>query len=92
MTYFDAHYRLLRKDPILKKVIVSTGKLEETTHKDVYKSLLQSITSQQLSTKAGDTIFGRFLDLFPQRNPIPEKVMKMNIEIIPLLYFVYNFR
>ncbi|MBL0342748.1 MAG: DNA-3-methyladenine glycosylase 2 family protein [Bacteroidetes bacterium] len=80
MTNLNAQYRLLRKDPILKKVIGITGKLEETTHKDVYRSLLQSITSKQLSTKAGDTIFGRFLDLFPQRNPIPEQVMKMNIE------------
>ncbi|HMT29403.1 MAG TPA: DNA-3-methyladenine glycosylase [Bacteroidia bacterium] len=80
MTDFNSHYRLLRKDPILKKVIAHTGKLEPVSHKDVYGSLLQSITSQQLSTKAGDTIFGRFLDLFPQRKPLPEKVIKMNIE------------
>lgn len=74
-------YKVLQKDPVLKKVISKTGKFETVKpHTDVYFSLLQSITSQQLSTKAGDTIFGRFLDLFPQRYPFPEKVIKMNIE------------
>ncbi len=74
-------YKVLSKDPVLRKVIQSTGKFTASKpNRDVYFSLLQSITSQQLSTKAGDTIFGRFLDLFPDRTPHPEKVIKMNIE------------
>lgn len=74
-------YKVLQKDPVLRKVISKTGKFELVKpHTDVYFSLLQSITSQQLSTKAGDTIFGRFLDLFPQRDPVAAKVIKLNIE------------
>jgi len=74
-------YKVLGKDPVLKKVIKSTGKFEASRpNPDVYFALLQSITSQQLSAKAGDTIFGRFLDLFSDGVPHPDKVIKMNIE------------
>lgn len=38
---------------------------------DVYFGLLESITSQQLSVKAADTIFKRFLGLFPNEYPDP---------------------
>ena len=73
-------YRVLHKDPVLKKVIRKTGKLEPVKNTNLYYALLQSITSQQLSTKAGDTIFNRFLELFPGKNPDPEKVIKVNTE------------
>ncbi len=37
-----------------------------------------SIASQQLSTKAADTIFRRFCDLFPpDRRPTPDRVMTL---------------
>lgn len=81
MTDLGKAYKVLVKDPVLRKVINSTGRFEPyRTSRDVYFSLLQSIASQQLSAKAGDTIFGRFLDLFPDNIPHPEKVIKMNIE------------
>ncbi len=64
----------------MKAIIKKTGKLDPVKNTNLYFSLLQSITNQQLSTKAGDTIFGRFLDLFPERKPLPEKVIKINIE------------
>jgi DNA-3-methyladenine glycosylase II len=73
-------YRVLQRDSVMKSIIKKTGKLKPVKNTNLYFSLLQSITSQQLSTKAGDTIFGRFLDLFPGRDPVPEKVIKMNIE------------
>ena len=73
-------YKILQKDPVMKAIIKKTGKLDPVKNTNLYFSLLQSITSQQLSTKAGDTIFGRFLDLFPERKPVPEKVIKINIE------------
>ena len=37
-----------------------------TWKRDVYLSLLESIVSQQISVKAADTIFNRFLLLFPE--------------------------
>src|SRR6186713_2548686 len=73
-------YRVLHKDPVLKKVIRKTGKLDPVKNTNLYFALLQSITSQQLSSKAGDTIFGRFLDLFPDRNPLPEKLVLIHTE------------
>lgn len=69
-------YRILENDPVLKKVIRVTGKFELAHRHDLYLSMLQSIASQQLSAKAGDTIFGRFLDLFPARKPRPELVLE----------------
>ncbi|MEM6772626.1 MAG: DNA-3-methyladenine glycosylase 2 family protein [Bacteroidota bacterium] len=44
---------------------------------DVYFGLLRSIAYQQLSGKAAGTIFGRFLDLFPDGYPHPEKLLEM---------------
>lgn len=75
-----AAYKVLKKDPVLKKVIRQTGELPHGKHKDVYFALLQSITSQQLSAKAGDTIFGRFLSLFKDEDPQPERLIKVNVE------------
>lgn len=46
---------------------------------DLYQNLLESIVSQQLSVKAADTIFKRFLALFPGENfPKPEEVLKIS--------------
>ncbi|HEX5002601.1 MAG TPA: DNA-3-methyladenine glycosylase [Bacteroidia bacterium] len=75
-------YRTLTKDPVLKKVISKTGKFTLSGKNEIYISLLHSIASQQLSSNAGDTIFGRFLDLFPARNPVPEKVLKCKPEVL----------
>lgn len=46
---------------------------------DVYFGLLRSITYQQLSGKAASTIFGRFLDLFPDGYPHPERLLDLAI-------------
>lgn len=43
---------------------------------DVYFGLLESIASQQLSVKAADTIFKRFLALFPTEYPKPELLVE----------------
>jgi DNA-3-methyladenine glycosylase II len=73
-------YKILKKDPILRKVIRKTGEFPHGKHKDIYFALLRSITSQQLSAKAGDTIFGRFLNLFSDEDPQPERLIKMKVE------------
>jgi DNA-3-methyladenine glycosylase II len=65
----DKAYRILRKDPIMKDVIKSTGKINPTAGKNLYVSLMVSIVSQQLSVKAADTIYGRFEKLFPDNYP-----------------------
>ncbi len=42
---------------------------------DVYASLLRAITSQQLSTKAAQTIYGRLLTRFGGRPPTPREIL-----------------
>lgn len=49
---------------------------------DVYFGLQRSIAYQQLSGKAAGTIFGRFLDLFPDGYPHPERLLEMDDDAI----------
>jgi DNA-3-methyladenine glycosylase II len=49
---------------------------------DVYKDLLRAIISQQLSLKAAATIYGRFLNLFENQNPLPESISNLSIEAL----------
>jgi DNA-3-methyladenine glycosylase II len=61
---------LFKKDPILHKAIMeSEKKVVPELDIDIYRSLVGSIVSQQLSTKVVRVIWNRFLDLFPDRYP-----------------------
>jgi 3-methyladenine DNA glycosylase/8-oxoguanine DNA glycosylase len=77
--YRAARRHLMRCDPKLREVIKRVGpcKLHAFAPQDPFEALCMSIASQQLSTKAADTIFGRFRDLFPNRAPTPEHVMTL---------------
>ena len=70
----------MRCDPTLRNVIKRVGpcKLHAVAPKDAFETLCRTIASQQLSTKAADTIYGRFCDLFPDRKPVPEHVMTLS--------------
>ena len=70
----------LNKDKKLKSVIDVHGALHHKKDSDLYGSLLGSIVSQQLSVKAADTIWKRFIALFPNEDPKPELVIKMKAE------------
>jgi DNA-3-methyladenine glycosylase II len=70
----------LSKDKKLKAVIEKQGAVTYNTHSDLYTSLLSSIVSQQLSVKAADTIWNRFIDIFPGRDPLPKLVLKKTPE------------
>jgi DNA-3-methyladenine glycosylase II len=48
----------------------------------VYASLIRAIVSQQLSAKAADTIYFRFLDLFPEQDPTPERLLAAPIDAL----------
>lgn len=67
----------LRKDPKLKKVIDKVGPIKLSGRKDLYFSLMRAIVGQQLSVKAAETIFNRFLSLFPDNYPEAKKVLKL---------------
>jgi DNA-3-methyladenine glycosylase II len=65
--YSKARRYLMRRDPILGAAIKSVGAcgMAERQRKDHLSALVGAIVSQQLSTKAAATIFGRFVALFP---------------------------
>jgi|SRR5689334_8410478 len=70
----------MKADPKLGVIIKRVGPctLHAFAPKDPFETLCMSIASQQLSTKAAATIFGRFKDLFPpDRKPTPERVMTL---------------
>ena len=78
--YAAARRHLMRTDPKLGAIIKRIGpcELHAVAPKDPFEALCLTIASQQLSTKAADTIFRRFCDLFPpDRRPSPERVMTL---------------
>ena len=70
----------LKKDKILKKLIEKVGPLNPGSSGDLYYSLMKAIVSQQLSVKAADTIWKRFLELFKNGYPDANKVLKLKDE------------
>jgi DNA-3-methyladenine glycosylase II len=67
--YARARRLLMRRDPILGAAIKRIGacRMAERQRSDHLSALAGAIVSQQLSTKAAATIFGRFLALFPEQ-------------------------
>jgi DNA-3-methyladenine glycosylase II len=65
--YEKARRYLMRRDPVLGAAIkrIGTCGMADRQRKDHLTALVGAIVSQQLSTKAAATIFGRFVALFP---------------------------
>ncbi|HUR33664.1 MAG TPA: DNA-3-methyladenine glycosylase [Vicinamibacterales bacterium] len=70
--YARARRLLMRRDPVLGAAIKVIGPclMADRQRKDHLTALAGSIVSQQLSTKAAATIFGRFVALFPADTPL----------------------
>src|SRR6188508_1124714 len=66
--YERARRVLMRRDPVLGRAIKAIGPcgMADRQRKDHLSALIGAIVSQQLSTKAAATIFGRFTALFPE--------------------------
>jgi DNA-3-methyladenine glycosylase II len=71
-------------DTILNKLIKKYPKPHfEDRSGFLMRELIESIVSQQLSVKAADTIFARFVGLFPDGEfPTAEQILAMDDEII----------
>jgi DNA-3-methyladenine glycosylase II len=71
--YERARRLLMRRDPVLGSAIKTIGPcgMADRQRKDHLSALVGAIVSQQLSTKAAATIFGRLVGLFPD-NHIPD--------------------
>ena len=65
--YQKARLLIMRRDPVLGAAVKRIGPcgLAARQRKDHLSALVGAIVSQQLSTKAAATIFGRFVALFP---------------------------
>ena len=70
----------LKKDQVLKKAIEQIGVLEPIKRSSLFMSLLRTIVSQQLSVKAADTIWQRFLGLFNDGVPQAKSILKLKDE------------
>jgi DNA-3-methyladenine glycosylase II len=64
--YARARRHLSRRDPVIRDLMRTHGKcgLADAQHADPFGALMKAIVSQQLSTKAADTIFRRLMALF----------------------------
>jgi 3-methyladenine DNA glycosylase/8-oxoguanine DNA glycosylase len=69
-----ARRHLASVDPVLAKVIRRVGacRLGQHAGTEPFKALVQAIASQQLATKAAETIFRRVCALFPDGHPSPD--------------------
>jgi DNA-3-methyladenine glycosylase II len=69
------------KDPVLKKLYKTYGphKFEDRSEL-LYEELVESIIGQQLSGKAADTIFKRFLAIFNDKFPTFDELLKIDVE------------
>ena len=71
------------KDPILNKLVKKYGALNNFKDRSefLYEELVESIIGQQLSGKAADTIFKRFLGLYNNSKfPNPGELLKTDTE------------
>jgi len=74
--------RYLSKDPILEKLIKTHGELKLDGEVNLLSDIIESIVNQQLSEKAGATIWG-FKALYNSKTfPDPKKVLKTSDEKI----------
>ncbi|KAA3621354.1 MAG: DNA-3-methyladenine glycosylase 2 family protein [Bacteroidetes bacterium] len=69
----------LSRDSKLRSVIESTQVTFPETDGDVYARLIRAIIYQQLSGKAASTIYGRFIELFPDEYPDPGLLLSFDL-------------
>ncbi|MDB5185480.1 MAG: putative DNA-3-methyladenine glycosylase [Candidatus Saccharibacteria bacterium] len=77
-----AQAHLAASDPILERLIQTYGDCRIAPHADYYGELVSSIIGQQLSEKAGATIYRRFLGLFDGNVPTPEQLLSTDTDEI----------
>jgi len=72
---------LLKKDKKMRVLINEFGRPDFNLRQDYFQSLLRSIVFQQLSGKAAQTIYERFVNLIPKTsNHCPNEVLKLDKE------------
>lgn len=72
-----------KNDPVLYRAAIGVGgisSIEDVPMDRYFARLCRDIVCQQLSEKAGDAIYSRFLSLFPDPVITPERVLAMPVE------------
>jgi len=70
---------LLKRDKKMRVLINEFGRPDFNLRQDYFQSLLRSIVFQQLSGKAAQTIYERFVNLIPKTsNLCPHEVLKLD--------------
>ena len=70
----------LSKDTILKALIDRFGAINYKPPPDRFTNLVSEIIGQQLSSKAANTIYSRFLTLFPNKKLTPDLILAQSLE------------
>ena len=77
----EAGIDLLKRDKKMQVLINKFGRPDFNLRQDYFQSLLRSIVFQQLSGKAAQTIYERFVNLIPKTsNHCPNEVLKLDKE------------
>ncbi len=83
----DAALIHLAQDPVMARIIAETPApkifgdyADDRTPDRVYVALLESIVSQQISTRAADAIFARLCGLFPDNYPKADRLLALSFD------------
>ncbi len=69
-SYWDeAKAELMKRDRVMRKLIPRFGDLHLASRGEPFTTLARSIIGQQISTKAAETVWQRFLELCPRCTP-----------------------
>jgi len=69
---------ILKRDSVIAQLADTLEVKPLPVTNDIYIDMLENIISQQLSGRVATTIFNRFLDLFPDRYPNPNHLLKFD--------------
>jgi len=80
----QARRHFKKADPLFYKSIRDISVLDFGEHDkgDAYHALVRAILGQQLSVKAAQTIYLRFLDLFDDSYPDPHRLVQLSDELL----------
>ncbi len=71
----DAKAELMKRDRIMRKLIPQFGDLQLTSRDDAFTTLARSIIGQQITVKAAQALWQRFLEACPKCAPL--QVLKL---------------
>jgi len=80
--YWDeACKHLSKRDRVLKKLIPRFGEARLQSRGDAFTTLARSIVGQQISVKAAQSVWDRFVQLMPLAPPVlPSQVLALEVE------------